>query len=153
MLSKKEALEPVPMASNNDRIPLVDLPVDDNELDSLLQSTDVVLVTHIHRDHWDITAQQKIPGSKPILCQPADEHVIRDQGFTGVQKVEPELHWENIVIHRTGGQHGTGEIGKMMGIVSVNHCHQKRPDFKKAIAEHSLNGQVSIPDDGQWWEL
>jgi L-ascorbate metabolism protein UlaG (beta-lactamase superfamily) len=228
MLSKKEVLDPVPNASNNDRIPLVDLPMDDNELETLLQTTDAVLVTHIHRDHWDITAQQKILSNKPVLCQPADENVIKDQGFTSVQKVEPELHLGNIVIHRTNGQHGTGEIGKMMGTVSgfvlaygehrlyiagdtiwcrdvedaiathqpthvivngggarfiqgdpitmtiqdvlqvaqatdapiavvhletVNHCHEKRPDFKKAIREHSLDGRVSIPDDGQWWEL
>jgi L-ascorbate metabolism protein UlaG (beta-lactamase superfamily) len=228
MLSKKEAMEPVPNASNSDRIPLVDLPISDSGLEALLHNTNAVLVTHTHRDHWDITAQQKIPSDTTILCQPADEALIKEQGFTKVKKVEPELHWEDIVIHRTGGQHGTGEIGKLMGTVSgfvlvqgkhrlyiagdtiwckevedaitihqpthiivngggaqfvqggpitmttddvlqvarfskapvtvvhletVNHCHQKRPDFKKAIADNKLSGRIAVPDDGGWWEL
>ncbi|HEY0608197.1 MAG TPA: MBL fold metallo-hydrolase, partial [Chitinophaga sp.] len=64
MLSKKEALDPVPNAANSDRIPLVDLPVDDHELETLLQNIDAVLVTHTHRDHWDVAAQQLIPKDK-----------------------------------------------------------------------------------------
>ena len=118
MLSKKEAMDPVGNAANSNRIPMVDLPIDDTELDGLLKKTDAVLLTHIHRDHWDIGAQQKIDKNKLILCQPADEEKIKAGGFTNVKSIENSYGWNGLTIHRTNGQHGTGETGRKMGIVS-----------------------------------
>lgn len=118
MLSKKDAMDPVANAANITRIPLVDLPLDDHELEELLITTDVVLLTHIHRDHWDVAAQRLIDRNKLILCQPADEVKIKEQGFTNVKIIEDNLTWNDILISRTNGKHGTGEIGKKMGIVS-----------------------------------
>ena len=77
MLGKKDSMEPVPNASNSDRIPLADLPISDSGLEALLHNPDAVLVPHTHRDHWDIAAQQKIPSGTTILCQPADEALIK----------------------------------------------------------------------------
>lgn len=64
MLSSKEALDPIPNAANSLRIPMVDLPFGDKVLAQLLQDIDAVLVTHTHRDHWDIAAQTQIPKKK-----------------------------------------------------------------------------------------
>jgi L-ascorbate metabolism protein UlaG (beta-lactamase superfamily) len=228
MLSKKAEMDTVPNASNTERNPLVDLPIDDKALDELLKNTDAVLVTHLHRDHWDAAAQQMIPRDTLILCQPVDADTIKAQGFSNVQAVDTTLSWEGITVHRTNGQHGTGEIGKLMGTVSgfvlehalqrlyiagdtiwcgdvsdaitahqpthiivngggaqflqgdpitmtiddviqtstatnapitvvhldsINHCHQKRADFKKAIAAQSLSTQIAVPDDGASWEM
>ena len=225
MLSKKEAMDPVQNASNSNRIPLVDLPINDAELDKLLKEVDAVLITHIHRDHWDIAAQQLIGKNKLLICQPVDENKIREQGFINVRSIEKNWDWDNIQIHRTNGQHGTGEIGRRMGTVSgyvieykqdriyiagdtiwcndvqdavithqptyiivngggakflqgdpitmttddviklseftptkiavvhlesVNHCYQRRPDFKEAIEKNNLSGKVHIPGDGEW---
>jgi L-ascorbate metabolism protein UlaG (beta-lactamase superfamily) len=118
MLSPKNGLDPVQNCGNQIRFPMVELPVDDSELTHLLNETDAVVITHLHRDHWDIAAQNLIDKNKLIFCQPNDSREIKEQGFKNVQPIAFEFNWEGISINRTGGQHGTGEIGKQMGEVS-----------------------------------
>lgn len=118
MFAKKESMDPVANAGNTFRIPMTDLPLNDDELKELLKTTDAVFITHTHRDHWDAAAQQLIDKRMPVFCQPSDEEKIVKQGFTHVTPVKDNLLWNSISINRTGGQHGTGEIGKMMGTVS-----------------------------------
>jgi glyoxylase-like metal-dependent hydrolase (beta-lactamase superfamily II) len=50
MLSAKEALDPIPNAASQARIPMVDLPFGEAELKQLLDEIDAVLVSHTHRD-------------------------------------------------------------------------------------------------------
>ena len=107
-----------PGTGNGVRNPTVDLPVSTTELAQLLARTDAVLVTHLHADHWDAAAQEMLPKHITILCQPADGDKIWEAGFSNVTAVEGELGWEGITFHRTGGRHGTGEIGVRMGTVS-----------------------------------
>lgn len=111
-------MDPVQNAANSIRIPMVDLPLNSQALEQLIQQTDAVMLTHIHRDHWDAAAQAVIPKSKKIFCQPADTDKIKALGFTDVQPVEHTIRWQGIQFYRTGGQHGSGEIGKRMGTVS-----------------------------------
>lgn len=118
MLSKKESMDPVGNAANSFRIPMVDLPFSQEELQQLLQKTDAILLTHTHRDHWDAAAQSLLDKQIPVFCQPTDEARIRQQGFTRVSAVETEVSWNKIRMKRTNGQHGKGEIGKAMGAVS-----------------------------------
>lgn len=47
-----------------------------------------------------------------------DEEKIKAQGFSNVKAIDKSLEWKGLTIHRTGGQHGTGEIAKRMGEVS-----------------------------------
>lgn len=149
MLAKKEAMDPVGNAGNTFRIPMVDLPVNDEELKELLKTIDAVFITHTHRDHWDATAQQLIDKQIPVFCQPADEEKILKQGFTKVTAITNDLLWNSITIHRTHGQHGTGDIGKQMGTVSgfvFSYSDQTIyiagdtiwcPDVKEAIEQYS----------------
>lgn len=118
MLSAAGAMDPVANAANQRRIPLVELPIGDAELAALLKRVDGVLVTHIHRDHWDAQAIALIPKDKPLLCQPADASSIAGAGFTDVWPLEGAGEWLGLAVSRTGGQHGTGEIGQRMGPVS-----------------------------------
>ena len=118
MLSPLEAMEPIANAGNQRRIPMVPLPLSYEELQQTLQGIDAVLVTHTHRDHWDASAQTLLPKHIPILCQPEDQSVFEQAHFPHVLPLSQHLSWHGIEIDRTGGQHGTGELGKKMGPVS-----------------------------------
>ncbi len=118
MLAPAGAAEPVANTPYQRRNPLVDLPFDDEQTRALLAEMDAVLVTHTHNDHWDGEARNLIPERTPILCQPEDEDKIRAAGFEQVTPVEDDLEWKGLGITRTGGRHGTGEIGRRMAPVS-----------------------------------
>ncbi len=111
-LGARRAIENSPNPRNN---PLVGLPLAVNEI---IGGVTAVLVTHTHSDHWDATAARVLPKAIPLFGQPEDEAKFRSQGFTNVQSIQGSVHWKGIEIRRTGGQHGTGEIGKAMAPVS-----------------------------------
>lgn len=114
MLSDKDAMPPIVNSNNDRRNPLVDIIA----IDEYLALMDAVLLTHTHRDHFDDAAAQKLPKTKPILCQPEDEEKLIGLGFKNVIPVVKSLLWEGIRLIRTKGQHGTGAIGEKMGPVS-----------------------------------
>jgi L-ascorbate metabolism protein UlaG (beta-lactamase superfamily) len=115
MLSEVGTQPPIENSPNQRANPLVPLPVPAKEL---LEGVQGVLVTHIHRDHWDGAAAELIPKSLPILGQPEDQQKFRGQGFTNLRPVSSSYTWNGITFNRTAGQHGTGEIGKKMAPVS-----------------------------------
>jgi len=118
MLSPAEAMNPIEQSGNDRRIPMVPLPFDDVERDAQLRTIDAIIVTHLHRDHWDIAAQAMLPMDKPLFCQPADAGKLAQQGFRKVIPVQDSYEWEGLTLSRTGGQHGTGDLAKKMGPVS-----------------------------------
>ncbi|TWV93958.1 MBL fold metallo-hydrolase [Chitinophaga pinensis] len=117
-LAPKGTYNAFDFTGNDRRNPLVDLPLSEQQLADLITHTDAVLLTHIHSDHWDDKARELLSENIPVLCQPVNEASIREQGFKNVTPVADELIWEGIKIGRTGGRHGTGQIGERMGIVS-----------------------------------
>jgi L-ascorbate metabolism protein UlaG (beta-lactamase superfamily) len=118
MLSAKDALDPVKGCRNIQRIPMVELPISEDTLTKLLTEIDGVIVTHTHRDHWDVKAQQLLKKDIALICQPSDTETLRLQGFHNLVPVNSAIDFKNLKIHRTGGQHGTGDIGIKMGHVS-----------------------------------
>ena len=118
MLGEAGTAPAVPNTPNERPNPLVDLPLGDDGLSAVIESTDAVLVTHTHNDHWDGRAQELIPKDRLVLCQPEDEAKISGAGFTNVSAVDPGMAWKGLRFVRTRGRHGTGEIGKQMGPVS-----------------------------------
>lgn len=118
MLSAKDDMDPVGNAATTDRIPMVGLPLNDRALETLLQGLDAVAVTHTHRDHWDVRAKELLAKNIPLICQPSDTDAIAAAGFTNLLPVEQFILFKGLKIYRTGGQHGTGEIGAKMGKVS-----------------------------------
>ncbi len=115
MLSEKDAMDPIQNASNSIRIPMVALPFSPDEI---LKDVEAVLVTHTHRDHWDDAATGVVPKALPIFCQPEDAAKFTEWGYTDVRPVTAELPFDGVTIHRTSGQHGTGETGRKMAPVS-----------------------------------
>lgn len=116
MLSEKEANPPVANTENQRRNPLVPLP---GPAEQWL-APDAVLVTHLHPDHWDQAAVALLPHELPVLCQDGDGETIAAQGFKHISVIDDseELQFQGVTLKRTGGQHGTEEIGKLMGKVS-----------------------------------
>jgi L-ascorbate metabolism protein UlaG (beta-lactamase superfamily) len=114
MFSDAGVNPPIANSTNNRFNPLVPLP---SAIDDYLHP-DTVLVTHLHRDHWDEAAAKALSKSTPILCQPEDDKGIASSGFTSVTAINETLMFKGVTINRTSGQHGTGEIGKKMGHVS-----------------------------------
>jgi L-ascorbate metabolism protein UlaG (beta-lactamase superfamily) len=118
MLAPAQSTEPINNTPNQKRNPLVELPFDHKTLLATLQTIDGVIVTHLHNDHWDAQARELLPKSLPIFCQPADQERIKGAGFQAVHPIHESFDWQEIRMSRTGGQHGRGEIGKLMAPVS-----------------------------------
>ncbi|WP_379154941.1 MBL fold metallo-hydrolase [Paenibacillus sp. sgz5001063] len=116
MFSEQEANPPIPNTANARNNPLVPLP---GPVQQWL-SPDAVLVTHLHRDHWDTAAVSLLPHELPVLCQDGDGETLRRQGFEHVSVIgDNEIsNFQNTTLKRTDGRHGTGEIGELMGKVS-----------------------------------
>ncbi len=108
----RPAIENSPNPKNN---PLVNLPMPASDV---IAGVDAVMVTHTHSDHWDATAAKLLPKTIPLFGQPEDEAKFRSQGFSDVRPIQAPLYWKGIEISRTGGQHGTGDIARMLAPVS-----------------------------------
>lgn len=115
MLSDAGVMEPVQNAASTSRIPLVPLP---SSIEAILSAVDAVLLTHLHRDHFDEAAAALLPKGLPILCQPSDAQRLSDWGFQTVLPVAGAVDLLGIEFRRTDGKHGTGLIGAKMGAVS-----------------------------------
>ena len=105
----------LPSYTGQSRNPLVDLPL---PADQILQGVELVVVSHLHSDHFDSAAQAVIPKDWPLFCQPGNEEVIRSKGFQRVTPVADRLPWRNLHISRAAGHHGLGEVEALMGSVS-----------------------------------
>jgi len=95
--------------------PTIDLPF---SIEDILQGVNIILVSHLHPDHFDKKAEKVIPKSQQIICQPEDFEAISTKGFMNVQALESELAFDDIILTRTTGQHGQGDRLFMMGNVS-----------------------------------
>lgn len=95
--------------------PTAELPL---PIEQILESVELVIVSHLHSDHFDPVAHERVPKKLPLFCQPGNEVFIREKGFVDITVVEDDLAWNNIRITRTDGHHGTGEVEGIMGKVS-----------------------------------
>lgn len=111
-LAPKHSEEPLVGKSRN---PLTDLPIPAEEV---LADVELVLVSHLHPDHFDDRARELLPKHIPLYCQPEDETQIRTNGFSDVLPVVETVEWHGLKISRTPGQHGNPVWAGQMGAVS-----------------------------------
>jgi L-ascorbate metabolism protein UlaG (beta-lactamase superfamily) len=115
MLGEQGSAPPVENTPNQRPNPLVPMPVPAPEL---VSNVEAVLVTHLHGDHFDDTAKRALARDLPLACQPEDAERLRGDGFADVRPVHGTIDLLGIAVTRTGGRHGTGEIGEQMAPVS-----------------------------------
>ncbi|MDH5832829.1 MBL fold metallo-hydrolase [Luteimonas kalidii] len=131
------------------RYPRVGLPM---SLEQAMEA-DAVVLTHLHPDHWDTVARERLPKSIPVFVQDeADARSVRADGFTDV-RVFDDTVFRGTRLYRTGGQHGTdthiqaaGEaLGKVSGVVFQRDGYKSvyvagdttwHPEVEAAIARH-----------------
>ncbi len=111
-LAAKETIRSFAGISQN---PIVDLPMTP---EAVIDGAEMVLVSHLHVDHFDDMAMNLLSKTLPILCQPGDEATIREKGFVKVTAVSDQHTWQGITFTRTPGRHGYGELAERMGNVS-----------------------------------
>ena len=95
--------------------PLVELPI---PIEAILKDVDLVMVSHLHSDHFDTVAHQYVPKTIPLFCQPGNEDKIREKSFQDVTPITDKVEWKGITITRTDGHHGVGYVETQMGKVS-----------------------------------
>lgn len=95
--------------------PTIELPMTP---EAVIDGVQMVLVSHLHPDHFDEVAVNLLPKTLPILCQPGDEETIREKGFVDVTAVSTQYTWHGITFTRTPGRHGYDELAERMGKVS-----------------------------------
>jgi L-ascorbate metabolism protein UlaG (beta-lactamase superfamily) len=115
MLDPAGARPPIEDTDNDRRNPLVELP---EPPEVVVEGVDAVLVTHLHKDHFDATAAELLAKDVPLLCQPEDVERRRAQGFTDLRPVAEALDLDGLTVTRTPARHGTGEIAEAMAPVS-----------------------------------
>lgn len=115
MLDPAGARPPVEDTENDLRNPLVELP---EPAEVVVAGIDAVLVTHLHRDHFDETAAALLPKDVPVLCQPEDAERLRGRGFRDVRPVERSERLDGIELIRTPARHGDGPTAEALAPVS-----------------------------------
>jgi L-ascorbate metabolism protein UlaG (beta-lactamase superfamily) len=91
---------------------MVDLPVPASEV---LAGAELVIVSHLHGDHFDPLAQEQLPKALPLICQPEDEERVRGFGFTDVTPLVGQMRWGALELAHVRGEHGSGEVLAAMG--------------------------------------
>ena len=148
MLGEKGSIGPFPFTHDQRKNPLVPLPFSEEKLRKKLERIDAVFVSHLHPDHWDEAAIGLIEKTTKIICPEPLAKTIASYGFQNIISLNDQITLDNIQLHLTNGQHGTGDIGEHMGQVNgivLEHHNLKLyiagdtiwcPEVKKAIIEH-----------------
>lgn len=116
MLGEAGVSPPIQNSPNDRRNPLVDLPAG-VDLEAL--AFDALLVTHLHNDHLDDVAKERLAGhGGPTLCQPEDAAALEAEGFEDVRPVDESLALGEVTVTRTPARHGHGGLAEAMAPVS-----------------------------------
>ncbi|MFZ5677587.1 MAG: MBL fold metallo-hydrolase [Pseudomonadota bacterium] len=94
--------------------PMVDLPA---PIEEVLAGVELVVVSHLHTDHFDGVAKERVPKDLPLICRPGDETNILEAGFTDVRPLLDVFDWNGLVFTRREGSHGLGPVVEKMGPV------------------------------------
>ncbi len=101
------------MGDSTERNPTVDLPC---SIDDVLEGVDVVLVSHLHPDHFDEAAFGVVPRDLPVFCQSGDIDKLSAAGFVATPLDGPtRIGGANVT--PVAASHGSDSIVERMGSV------------------------------------
>lgn len=92
--------------------PMTPLPL---PAEDVVADAELLLVSHLHTDHFDAPAQELLPKDIPLIHQPGDEARITAAGFTNLTPLIDSVQWHGLSFTYVPGEHGSGEVLKMMG--------------------------------------
>ena len=91
--------------------PMVDLPA---SIEEILDGVELVVVSHLHTDHFDGVAKARVPKDLPLICRPGDESRIAEAGFTDIRPLLDVYDWNGLVFTRREASHGLGPVVEKM---------------------------------------
>ena len=110
-LGAKGSFPPIPGSPNPDlSCPLNELPLPISEI----LNVDAVIATHLHFDHFDSQAMEKIPKDMPIFVQDeTDAETLRSKDFTDIRILKyAGEEYKGVLLIKTDCLHGQpGNIG------------------------------------------
>jgi L-ascorbate metabolism protein UlaG (beta-lactamase superfamily) len=112
MLAAKDDLSPVAFANNKFKNPMINLPF---STDSIIRNLDYLLLTHLHFDHFDKEAINRIPKSTHLLASTNDVKKLSKLGFTNISPINKNFELDGIKIRRYTAIHGYGLLRYLMG--------------------------------------
>jgi L-ascorbate metabolism protein UlaG (beta-lactamase superfamily) len=112
MLGEPHSAPPVESTAPLLRNPLVELPV---PAAGVVAAAGVVLVSHLHRDHFDEAAGSLIDPDVPLLCQPEDRNTLMSRGFAQVTPLEPAHEIDGVTVTRVAARHTLGSHEEALG--------------------------------------
>lgn len=105
----------LPSYSGRSRNPVAELPL---AIDDILAGVELVLLSHLHGDHFDAAARERLPKTLPIYCQPSDAAMLQSFGFERITPVDSSFTWPAGTLTRILGHHGVGPVEEDMGVSS-----------------------------------
>ena len=85
-----------------------------------LPPLDLCVLSHMHGDHWDRIAEEKLPKTLPIVTTPHATAELRRQGFTAPQALNT---WDSLAVTKGDnwlritslpGRHGPGMLSLLL---------------------------------------
>ena len=107
--------------------PMTDLPA---SIEEILKDVELVVVSHLHTDHFDGVAKERLPKDLPLICRPGDETTIAKSGFTDIRPLLDIFDWNGLVFTRREGSHGLGPVVEKMGpVMGFTLAAQDEPEI------------------------
>jgi L-ascorbate metabolism protein UlaG (beta-lactamase superfamily) len=85
-----------------------------------LPPLDVCVLSHMHGDHWDDVARDRLPKSLPVITTPGAERTLKSQGFSraiGLKRwnaVEAQRASQRLRVTAMPGQHGPTLVNALL---------------------------------------
>jgi L-ascorbate metabolism protein UlaG (beta-lactamase superfamily) len=110
ILYKKNTLEPI-KGGIDQRNPIIDISVNE----SILKNIDIILLTHLHYDHFDPEILQFYGKNVHIICCIDYKKKLLKMGFSNISFVKDKTEINGVEVILTKGKHGAGIVGISMG--------------------------------------